>query len=75
VPYIDPRFDAIEHWGIYASILTVFTGLFFIQSDVKGNNDAMFVLFLIVLTFNILFVSIWIMRFSVVIFRTKLSKL
>lgn len=33
VPYIDPRFDTIEHLGIYASLFTVFAGLFFMQPE------------------------------------------
>jgi len=33
-PYIDPRFNTIEHLAIYASIFTVFAGLFFLESEV-----------------------------------------
>lgn len=32
-PYIDPRFNTIEHLAIYASIFTVFAGLFFLESE------------------------------------------
>jgi hypothetical protein len=34
VPYIDPRFNNIEHLAIYASIFTVFSGLFFLDNEV-----------------------------------------
>jgi len=32
-PYIDPRFNTIEHLAIYASMFTVFAGLFFLESE------------------------------------------
>lgn len=36
VPYIDPRFNSVEHNGIYASIITVFAGLFFLENEIQG---------------------------------------
>jgi hypothetical protein len=69
-PYIDPRFNTIEHLAVYASIFTVFSGLFFLENEVYLNNDATFVLFLIVLCFNIYFLFMWSLRITDVIFRT-----
>jgi len=74
-PYIDPRFNTIERLAIYASIFTVFSGLFFLESEVQTNNDVKFVLFLIVLAFNIYFLIKWLYRIGDVTFRTQVQRL
>ena len=73
MPYIDPRFNSIEHLAIYASIFTVFSGLFFLEGEVQTNNDAKFALFLIVLAFNLYFLLQWLYRIGDVTFRTKVN--
>ncbi len=73
VPYIDPRFNFIEHLAIYASIFTVFSGLFFLDSAVIANNDAKFALFLFVLIFNVYFLLKWLFRIGDVVFRTQVN--
>lgn len=49
--------------------------MFFVQEEVQKNNDAMFILFLIVLAYNIYFLTMWLFRFFSVVVRINIDKL
>jgi hypothetical protein len=49
--------------------------MFFVQDEVTRNNDAMFVLFLIVLSYNLFFLTLWTIRFTSVLLRVNVDKL
>jgi hypothetical protein len=75
IPYIDPRLNIIERNSIYASIITVFAGLFFLENEIQGQENAKLALFLFVLVFNVYFLSQWFFRFGDVVFRTNLNRM
>ncbi|TNV87766.1 hypothetical protein FGO68_gene11233 [Halteria grandinella] len=74
-PYIDPRFDQIEHLGIYSSVFTVFMGLIYVQNDIQKSNSAQLVVFLFIMATNLLFFIQWIRSFATVILRTQMQRL
>ena len=49
--------------------------MFFVQEQIQKNNNAMFVLFIIVLAYNIFFLTLWVFRFASVLFRINIDKL
>ncbi|CDW88698.1 UNKNOWN [Stylonychia lemnae] len=62
-PYIDPRFNRLDFHATYASALTLYGGLFFINSDVQKNAHFLTVLFIVILLYNIYFFCFWILLF------------
>jgi hypothetical protein len=54
-------------------MLTVFAGLFFVQSVVVQYNNLMFLLFLCILLFNLYFLVSWFFRFGDVILRQQMN--
>ena len=50
-------------------------GLFYLQTEVQSDNTAMFVLFVVILLFNIYFVLVWTYRFLDVLLRTYVDRL
>ncbi len=49
--------------------------MFFVQEEVQKNNDAMFTLFMVVLAYNIFFLSMWFYRFISVLVRINIDRL
>lgn len=68
-PYMDPRFNSVEFHSQFAAIFTFFAGLFFVQEEIKSNNNILFLLFLMVLLYNVYFLTVWCQQFLNVILR------
>ncbi len=49
--------------------------MFFVQEQIQKNNDIMFGLFIIVLAYNMFFLTMWIFRFISVLVRINIDKL
>ena len=49
--------------------------MFFVQEEVQKNNDAMFTLLMVVLAYNIFFLSMWFYRFISVLVRINIDRL
>eukprot|EP00347_Sterkiella_histriomuscorum_P003887 403362564 len=75
MPYLDPRFNHIEKQSIYAASLTLYGGIFFVQEEVRKNNGSLFVLFLVILFYNIYFLAYWLLMFVSILFRIHAQKL
>ncbi len=56
-------------------MLTVFMGLFFIQNEVDQDNNVKFGLFIVVMVVNVYFLSLWLLRFFNILFRSWFSRL
>ncbi|CDW71406.1 UNKNOWN [Stylonychia lemnae] len=75
MPYIDPRFNEVEKQSIFAATLTLYGGMFFLQSEVQINNDALLFLFMVILFYNIFFLVKWTHRFFSILLRIHYAKL
>ncbi len=49
--------------------------MFFVQDQVQKNNNAVLFLFIVVLCFNVFFLSLWLFRFASVLLRINIDKL
>eukprot|EP00347_Sterkiella_histriomuscorum_P002411 403368259 len=74
-PYQDPEFTKIEYHSQYAAILCLYGGMFFTDPDVNDNQQALLVLFLLILIYNLYFYSLWTYRFGEVLLRAHVYKL
>eukprot|EP00347_Sterkiella_histriomuscorum_P016197 403354113 len=72
-PFRDHRFNTIDFHATYASMATLFGGLFFLEQDVQNNESFLTLLFVIILVYNVFFAVVWAYNFLIVIIRLHQS--
>eukprot|EP00347_Sterkiella_histriomuscorum_P013557 403364259 len=74
-PYIDPIFNKLEFHASYASILTLYGGMFFINNEARQNEDLLTALFVFILAYNVYFICLWTISFIACLVRVHKEKL